>query len=259
MYLKIKNELLSKLKNSNIKLEYIQAELDRIANQNQWLHWVDECAKLINYNRCNSIDKETKDDSNVYGNCTFQEITYNSKETDYIENKSNIGFPYQMLENLLSNTLESIKVDYNHEHNIHELDIKLHLPITTKPIRILSKSPFKNTQIKTTNSTNKPTSKHEKQGGNYSTVTDPKGVGSKVNTSLHSLYLVLHITYKSANLWESNYSEYQQFLFDTISEHYKEGATFKEIAEWWTGKKYYVILKLIVVIVKKERQLKMVK
>ncbi len=171
MYLKIKNELLSKLKNSNIKLEYIQAELDRIANQNQWLHWVDECAKLINYNRCNSIDKETKDDSNAYGNCTFQEITYNSKETDYIENKSNIGFPYQMLENLLSNTLESIKVDYNHEHNIDELDIKLHLPITRKPSRILSKSPFKNTQIKTTILTQKPTLKHEKRGLNYSTVT----------------------------------------------------------------------------------------
>jgi len=54
----------------------------------------------------------------------------------------------------------------------------------------------------------------------------------------NSLYLVLDITYKSANLWESSYSDYQQFLFNKIHEQYQEGSTYKEIAQWFTSNGY---------------------
>ena len=40
------------------------------------------------------------------------------------------------------------------------------------------------------------------------------------------------ITYRSPGLTGNHYSEYQLFLYQTISEHREKGMTFDDIAEW---------------------------
>ncbi len=45
-------------------------------------------------------------------------------------------------------------------------------------------------------------------------------------------YLTLSVDYYSATLWHPPYSEYQQFLFDTINEMYQQGNSYIKIAQW---------------------------
>jgi hypothetical protein len=49
---------------------------------------------------------------------------------------------------------------------------------------------------------------------------------------LNQYYLTLAVDYYSATLWHPPYSEYQQFLFDTISKMHKEGSNYVQIAQW---------------------------
>jgi hypothetical protein len=44
--------------------------------------------------------------------------------------------------------------------------------------------------------------------------------------------LTLAVDYYSASLWQAPYSEYQQYLFDTISKMHAEGNSYLKIAQW---------------------------
>ena len=46
------------------------------------------------------------------------------------------------------------------------------------------------------------------------------------------------ITYRSPTLTGNHYSDYQLFLYQTISEHREKGMTFDAIAEWLNEKRY---------------------
>jgi hypothetical protein len=45
-------------------------------------------------------------------------------------------------------------------------------------------------------------------------------------------YITLNVVYHSATLWQAPYSEYQQYLFDTIDSMHKEGNSYLSIAQW---------------------------
>jgi hypothetical protein len=46
-------------------------------------------------------------------------------------------------------------------------------------------------------------------------------------------FLTLSVDYYSATLWHPPYSEYQQFLFNTISKMHAEGNSYIKIAQWF--------------------------
>jgi hypothetical protein len=49
------------------------------------------------------------------------------------------------------------------------------------------------------------------------------------------------ITYCSPALTGNHYSDYQLFLYQTISEHREKGMTFDAIAEWLNEKRYLTV------------------
>jgi hypothetical protein len=49
---------------------------------------------------------------------------------------------------------------------------------------------------------------------------------------LNQYYLTLSVDYFSASLWHPPYSEYQQYLFDTIDKMHKAGNSYIKIAQW---------------------------
>ncbi len=49
---------------------------------------------------------------------------------------------------------------------------------------------------------------------------------------VNQYYLTLAVDYYSATLWIAPYSDYQQFLFDTIDSMHKDGNSYIKIAQW---------------------------
>jgi hypothetical protein len=73
----------------------------------------------------------------------------------------------------------------------------------------------------------------------YSTVTDLFPTTPNVNSSHECFSLSLSVELKSSNLWVSNYTPYQQELFDIISKfHEEEGWNFKQISDWLVDNNY---------------------
>ena len=50
-----------------------------------------------------------------------------------------------------------------------------------------------------------------------------------------------NIAYRSPALFGNHYSEYQLFLYQTISEHRNKGMTFDDIAEWLNKEGYLTL------------------
>ena len=65
--------------------------------------------------------------------------------------------------------------------------------------------------------------------GTYSTVAKERCRGALKNTDLTFNF---SITYRSPALFGNHYSEYQFFLYKTMTEHREKGMTFDAIAEW---------------------------
>ena len=74
--------------------------------------------------------------------------------------------------------------------------------------------------------------------GNYSTVTFVRcgWVFSPADLTFN-----FSITYRSPTLTGNHYSEYQLFLYQTISEHRGKGITFDAIAEWLNKEGYLTV------------------
>jgi hypothetical protein len=66
-----------------------------------------------------------------------------------------------------------------------------------------------------------------------STLLRRNGIPSIVEScEVRKFFLTLSVDYYSATLWHPPYSEYQQFLFDTISKMHAEGNSYIKIAQW---------------------------
>ena len=73
---------------------------------------------------------------------------------------------------------------------------------------------------------------------NYSTVSF---VRCKGGSSFADVIFNFNITYRSPALFGNNYSSYQLFLYQTISEHRKKRMTFDDIAEWLNKEGYLTL------------------
>lgn len=73
----------------------------------------------------------------------------------------------------------------------------------------------------------------------YSTVMGLFPTTPNVDSSHECFSLSLSVELKSSNLWVSNYTPYQQELFDIISKfHEEEGWNFKQISDWLVDNNY---------------------
>ena len=74
--------------------------------------------------------------------------------------------------------------------------------------------------------------------GDYSTVSFVRCDGG---FSIADLTFNFAITYRSPALTGNHYSEYQLFLYQTISEHREKGMTFDAIAQWLNKEGYLTV------------------
>ena len=64
-------------------------------------------------------------------------------------------------------------------------------------------------------------------------------LGGNRNTPNHTeTYLTFDLTIRASHLWVAPYNEYQQFLFDTITDFRSKGWNFQQIADWLNENDY---------------------
>ena len=71
--------------------------------------------------------------------------------------------------------------------------------------------------------------------------------GQETHQSNIDVYFTFTLSVRISNLWVAPYSQYQQFLFDTIKGFRKKGWNYQQIADWFNsndyktprGKKFY--------------------
>ena len=66
-------------------------------------------------------------------------------------------------------------------------------------------------------------------------------VRCKGGSSFADVIFNFNITYRSPALFGNNYSSYQIFLYETISEHREKELTFNAIAEWFNKEGYLTL------------------
>ena len=68
------------------------------------------------------------------------------------------------------------------------------------------------------------------------------GNGGKSSTkSTTEIYLNFHLKVRASHLWVAPYNEYQQFLFDTITDFREKGWNFQQIADWLNENGYTTV------------------
>ena len=64
------------------------------------------------------------------------------------------------------------------------------------------------------------------------------GFDSKRNTQNTEVFLTFRLSVRASHLWTAPYSEYQQFLYDTISEFRQIEWNYTQIANWLNENNY---------------------
>ena len=64
------------------------------------------------------------------------------------------------------------------------------------------------------------------------------GVDSKKNTQNVEIYLTFLLSVRASHLWVAQYSEYQQFLYLTITGLREKGLNYQQIADWLNENDY---------------------
>ena len=64
------------------------------------------------------------------------------------------------------------------------------------------------------------------------------GNDGKRNSQNTEVFLTFRLSVRASNLWTAPYSEYQQFLYDTISEFRQKGWNYTQIANWLNENNY---------------------
>ena len=62
--------------------------------------------------------------------------------------------------------------------------------------------------------------------------------GGKSSTDNIDAYLIFHLKLRASNLLVAPYTEYQQFLYETISKYLEEGWNYQQIADWLNDNGY---------------------
>jgi len=62
--------------------------------------------------------------------------------------------------------------------------------------------------------------------------------GGKSSTDNIDAYLIFHLKLRASNLLVAPYTEYQQFLYETITKHFEMGWNYKQSADWLSENKY---------------------
>ena len=65
-------------------------------------------------------------------------------------------------------------------------------------------------------------------------------LGSRKSTKNNTtdVFFTFKVTCRFSNLWVAPYSEYQQFLYDTICKYRAKGWNYQEIADWFNSNDY---------------------
>ena len=124
-------------------------------------------------------------------------------------------------------------VDYNQAQQLHHIRINFRLPVLRSVDDLLS------TGMAIT-----------KRGGSPPESIPSRGIfgapergksalldGNRMFSNGHlfggtDLFLSVSVDYHSATLWTAPYSDYQQFLFDTIDRMHQAGNSYIKIAQW---------------------------
>jgi hypothetical protein len=203
VYKGLKHELNKSLTEKSIKIESARAELNHLNDKDAWLEWLDELASVM------------KDG---------QDLTPIRKRK------------------FLNLILRRIDVSHDAATKLHRLDIKFRLPMLSDLDGIVKHNPTKNinldrrvkyfqlpkTPIKSARISSKNTF--------HSTVAKFSSLDGNADGQIYEnnrFYITLNVVYHSATLWQAPYSEYQQFLFDTINEMYQQGNSYIKIAQWF--------------------------
>jgi len=138
--------------------------------------------------------------------------------------------------------LRRIDVSHDAATKLHRLDIKFRLPMLSDLDGIVKHNPTKNInldrRVKYFQSPKTPIKSARISSKNtfHSTVTDISSLDGMSDGQIYEnnrFYITLNVVYHSATLWQAPYSEYQQFLFDTINEMYQQGNSYIKIAQWF--------------------------
>ena len=62
--------------------------------------------------------------------------------------------------------------------------------------------------------------------------------GGKSSTDNIDAYLIFHLKLRASNLLVAPYTEYQQFLYETISKYLEECWNYRQIADWLNDNGY---------------------
>lgn len=202
VYQGVKRDLETKLKMITIQIESSQAELEHLNDKDSWLEWLDELAVVMN----------------------------DSAELSPMQKRK-----------FLKLILRRIDVSHEASTNLHRLKINFRLPLLTDlggvvkhNLAIRRNIENKAMYFQTAGSTDN-TGAPDISRTLHSTVTNKHSsasvVGKKGGTSNH-FFLCLSIEYTSATLWTAPYSDYQQFLYDTIDQMHKDGNSYIKISQW---------------------------
>ena len=64
------------------------------------------------------------------------------------------------------------------------------------------------------------------------------GNDGKRNSQNTEVFLTFRLSVRASHLWTAPYSEYQQFLYDTISDFRQKGWNYTQIANWLNENNY---------------------
>jgi hypothetical protein len=62
--------------------------------------------------------------------------------------------------------------------------------------------------------------------------------GQETDQSNIDVYFTFTLSVRITNLWVAPYSQYQQFLYDTISDFRQKGWNYTQIADWFNSNDY---------------------
>ena len=183
-------------------MESARAELGHLNDKDAWLDWLDELASLVT--EVNNITPTKK-------------------------------------RKFLNLVLKRIDVGYDESAKLHRLNIRFRLPLLSDLDGIVKHNPINSNnslgKVKYFRSSKTPVNKGAPDFGRtlYSTVINYSGSDGLVGDQRYKnnrFFLTLNVDYYSATLWHPPYSEYQQFLFNTIDKMHKEGNSYIKIAQW---------------------------
>ncbi len=124
-------------------------------------------------------------------------------------------------------------MNYDQAQKLHHVRVNFRLPVLRSVGEILrAKSAVLKRGAKSPKVSQTPENTGAPERGK-STLLHRNGMFSNGQSyEVTSLSLSVNVDYYSSTLWTAPYSDYQQFLFDTIDRMHKDGNSYIKIAQW---------------------------